>query len=316
MTAVKRKKVLVADAISSMGVRGLEEFCDVDCDYSVTAEEIMVMIGNYNGLVVRSRTKVTSELIDRGHQLEVVGRCGVGVDNIDIEACKNNHVLVVNSPLASSVAVAELTVGLMLSLARRLPYCDTEVKAGKWPKSEVRGYELYGKTLGLIAIGRIGTEVARLANAFGMKVIGYDPYISDSRFDEIDVIIESYEELLRQSDYISLHAPLNEETRGMIDVDAISKMKDGVRIICAARGGLIDENALLQNLESGKIAGAALDVFEHEPPGASKLISHPNIVVTPHIGAQTVEAQDRAGIDVANEVVAALKGESLRWRIV
>ena len=149
-----------------------------------------------------------------------------------------------------------------------------------------------------------------------MKVIGYDPYISDSRFDEIDVIVESYEELLRQSDYISLHAPLSEETRGMIDVDAISKMKDGVRIICAARGGLIDENALLHNLESGKIAGAALDVFEHEPPGASKLISHPNIVVTPHIGAQTVEAQDRAGIDVANEVVAALKGESLRWRIV
>ena len=316
MMSDSQKKILIADAIASVGIRKLESFCKTDCDYSIAPSTLVENIREYNALIVRSRTKVTSELIERGRKLEVIGRCGVGVDNIDIEACRNNGVLVVNSPLASSIAVGELTIGLMLSLARRLPYCDKEVKSGNWPKSDVRGYELNGKTLGLIAIGRIGTEVARLANAFGMRVIGYDPYISDERFRELNVVAVSYDELLMQSDYISLHAPFTEETKNMIDVDAINMMKDGVRIICAARGGLIDENALLQNLESGKIAGTALDVFEQEPPNASKLIGHPNVVVTPHIGAQTVEAQDRAGIDLANEVVAALKGESLRWRIV
>ena len=316
MMSDTQKKILIADSIASVGVKKLKRFCKIDCDYSITSSALVENIREYNGLIVRSRTKVTEELIERGSQLEVIGRCGVGVDNIDIEACRKNGVLVVNSPLASSIAVGELTIGLMLSLARRMPFCDKEVKSGNWPKSTVRGYELNGKTLGLIAIGRIGAEVARLANAFGMRVIGYDPYISDERFLELNVNVVGYEELLMESDYISLHAPLTDETKNMINVDTINLMKHGVRIICAARGGLIDEEALYQYIESGKIAGAGLDVFEKEPPGFSKLVGHPNVVVSPHIGAQTVEAQDRAGIDVANEVIAALKGESLRWRIV
>ena len=316
MMSIRRKKILVADAISLVGVSKLEEFCEVDCDYSVTPTDIMEKIADYNGLIVRSRTKVTSELIEIADQLEVVGRCGVGVDNIDIDACVQKGVVVVNSPRAPSIAVAELTIGLMLSLARNLPYCDREVKDGKWPKDEFKGFELYGKTLGLIAMGRIGTEVARLANAFNMRVIGSDPYVSKERFAECNVLSVDYDELLGEADYISIHAPLTKETVGMIDMAAISTMKDGVRLISASRGGLINENDLLEGLESGKIAGAALDVFENEPPSTSKLISHPNLVVTPHIGAQTVEAQDRAGIDVAKEVIAALKGESLRWRIV
>ena len=316
MMSIRRKKILVADAISLVGVSKLEEFCEVDCDYSVTPTDIMEKIADYNGLIVRSRTKVTSELIEIADQLEVVGRCGVGVDNIDIDACVQKGVVVVNSPRAPSIAVAELTIGLMLSLARNLPYCDREVKDGKWPKDEFKGFELYGKTLGLIAMGRIGTEVARLANAFNMRVIGSDPYVSKEKFAECNVLAVDYDELLGEADYISIHAPLTKETVGMIDMAAISTMKDGVRLISASRGGLINENDLLEGLESGKIAGAALDVFENEPPSTSKLISHPNLVVTPHIGAQTVEAQDRAGIDVAKEVIAALKGESLRWRIV
>ena len=316
MMSVLRKKILVADAISLVGVSALEEFCEVDCDYSVTATNIMEKIADYNGLIVRSRTKVTSELIEIADQLEVVGRCGVGVDNIDIDACIQKGVVVVNSPKAPSIAVAELTIGLMLSLARSIPYCDREVKDGKWPKNEIKGFELYEKTLGLIAMGRIGTEVARLANAFNMRVIGSDPYVSKERFAECNVLAVDYDELLGEADYISIHAPLTKETVGMIDMAAISTMKDGVRLISASRGGLINETDLLEGLELGKIAGAALDVLAEEPPSTPKLIGHPNIIVTPHIGSQTAEAQARAGIDVAGEVIAALDGQKLRWRIV
>ena len=316
MMSAHRKKILIADAISLVGVSKLEEFCEVDCDYSVAATDIMEKIADYNGLIVRSRTKVTSELIEIADQLEVVGRCGVGVDNIDIDACRQKGVVVVNSPRAPSIAVAELTIGLMLSLARSLPYCDREVKDGKWPKSEIEGFELYGKTLGLIAMGRIGTEVARLANAFNMRVIGSDPYVSKERFAECNVLAVDYDELLGEADYISIHAPLTKETLGMIDMAAISTMKDGVRLISASRGGLINETDLLEGLELGRVAGAALDVLAEEPPSTTKLIGHPNIIVTPHIGAQTAEAQARAGIDVANEVIATLAGQKVRWRIV
>ena len=315
MMSDNRKRILVTDSMSSVGVSKLEEFCEVDCNSSIAAQDLMGIIGDYNGLVVRGRTKVTAELIEIADQLEVVGRCGVGVDNIDIDACIQKGVVVVNSPRAPSIAVAELTIGLMLSLARRITYCDREVKDGKWPKSEIKGFELYGKTLGLIAMGRIGTEVARLANAFNMRVIGSDPYVSKERFAECNVLAVDYDELLGEADYISIHAPLTKETLGMIDMAAISIMKDGVRIISASRGGLINENDLLEGLELGKIAGAALDVLAEEPPSTSKLIGHPNIIVTPHIGAQTAEAQARAGIDVAEEVIAALKGEKLRWSI-
>ena len=234
MMSVRRKTILVADAISPVGVSKLEEFCEVDCDYNITATDIVERIADYNGLIVRSRTKVTSELIEIADQLEVVGRCGVGVDNIDIDACIQKGVVVVNSPRAPSIAVAELTIGLMLSLARSLPYCDREVKAGKWPKSEIKGFELYGKTLGVIAMGRIGTEVARLANAFNMRVIGLDPYVSKERFAEFNVHAVDYDELLDEADYISIHAPLTKETVGMIDMVTISNMKDGVRLISAS----------------------------------------------------------------------------------
>ena len=234
-----RKRILVADALSLVGVSKLEEFCEVDCNSSIASHGLMGIIGDYNGLVVRGRTKVTAELIRLGDQLEVVGRCGVGVDNIDIEACRQKGVVVVNSPRAPSIAVAELTIGLMLSLARRITYCDREVKDGKWPKSEIKGFELYGKTLGLVAMGRIGTEVARLANAFNMRVIGSDPYVSKERFAECNVLAVDHDELLGEADYISIHAPLTKETRGMIDMAAISTMKDGVRLISASRSVLL-----------------------------------------------------------------------------
>jgi D-3-phosphoglycerate dehydrogenase len=222
---------------------------------------------------------------------------------------------VVNSPLATTVSVAELAMGLMLSVVRDIPRADATMKEGKWLKKEFEGCELYKKTLGVIGYGRIGVAVANRAKAFEMDVLGYDPLIPAEEIQKRGGKPVSFDELLAQSDIITMHIPLTPESRGMLNADAFAKMKDGVRIICAARGGVIDEDALLHALETGKVAAAGLDVFTAEPPGLTALVSHPHVVCTPHVGAQTVEAQGRAAHDIATEVVAALKGEALRWKV-
>jgi D-3-phosphoglycerate dehydrogenase len=248
-------------------------------------------------------------------RLRVVGRAGVGVDNIDLEAAKKYKITVVNAPTSTTVAVAELSFGLLLALAREIPRADATMKLGQWNKKELEGIELNGKTLGIIGYGRIGIEVGKRAAAFGMNVIVYDPNVSEDELLHSDAEPVSIQELFAWSDFISLHVPLNVQTRDLIGPLAFSQMKDGARIVCAARGGIIDETALLNALNSGKVAGAALDVFEKEPPGLTELVAHPRVIASPHIGAQTAEAQSRAAENIAEEVLAALRGESLRWKV-
>jgi D-3-phosphoglycerate dehydrogenase len=253
--------------------------------------------------------------MEAGSRLKAIGRAGVGVDNIDLDAAKKHNVTVVNAPMSTSMAVAELTFGLLLAIAREIPRADAGMKKGVWLKKELKGVELNGKTLGIIGYGRIGVEVGKRASAFGMNVVAYDPLISEDDIQKLGAEPVSIQDLYAWSDFISLHLPLNVQTRDMVGPMAISEMKDGVRIVCAARGGIIDESALMAALNSGKVAGAALDVFGQEPPGLTEAVSHPRVIATPHIGAQTVEAQSRASEDISNEVLSALNGEALRWRV-
>jgi len=245
----------------------------------------------------------------------VIGRAGVGVDNIDLEAAKKHNVAVVNAPTSTTIAVAELAFGLLLSLAREIPRADAGMKQGQWLKKEFEGVELNGKTLGIIGFGRIGMEVGKRAAAFGMNVVIYDPNVSEHELVDSNAEPVSIQDLFAWSDFISLHLPLNVQTRDLVGPQAFSQMKDGVRIVSTARGGIMDEAALLAALNSGKVAGAALDVFEKEPPGLTELVSHPRVISTPHIGAQTIEAQSCAAEDIASEVLAALQGKPLRWKV-
>jgi D-3-phosphoglycerate dehydrogenase len=310
-------RVLIADGLQADGIGLLKQAAQVDDRKGISAEELLAVIGEYEALIVRSRTKVTQAVLQAGKKLKVVGRAGVGVDNIDVNAARQLGVTVVNAPLAATIAVAELAMALMIALARNVAHADEAMKSGQWLKNQLMGTELYGKTLGIIGLGRIGSSVAERAAAFGMPIVlGYDT-AEDKRvaLRESGFEITPLEELYARADYISIHVPLTPETLNMIDAQAIAKMKPGVRIICTARGGIIDEAALLAALESGHVAGAGLDVFAQEPPGATPLISHPNVIATPHIGAQTQEAQNRAGEDIASEVVAALRGQPLRWKV-
>jgi D-3-phosphoglycerate dehydrogenase len=308
-------KILLTDGLEENGQAIMCTFAQVDNRSGITPEELLSVIGDYDALVVRGRTKVTSAVFEAGKKLKVVGRAGVGVDNIDLNAAKANKVTVVNSPIATTLAVAELALGLMLAVMREIPRSDSSMKANKWLKKEFEGNELYEKTLGVIGFGRIGAAVAVRAAAFGMKIIAYDPLIKPEDILARGGIPVSMEELLSQSDVITMHIPLTADSRGMLSTGAFEKMKPGVRIICAARGGVIDEAALLAALNSGKVAAAGLDVFSTEPPGLTDLVAHPKVVCTPHIGAQTVEAQSRAAEDIGTEILAALRGEPLRWKV-
>ena len=291
-------------------------FCTVDDHTGIAADELARIIADYDALIVRGRTKVTASLLEAATKLKVVGRAGVGVDNIDLAAAKSRGVTVVNAPVSTTLAVAELTFGLLLALTREIPRADSSMKQGQWLKKELEGVELHGKTIGILGMGRIGAEVARRARAFGMEVLGYDPLLTPEVIRGRVAEPVDRDELLARSDFISLHLPLTPETRGLLDADQFAKMKDGARIVCAARGGIIDEAALSSALELGKIAGAALDVFESEPPGATDLVKHPKVIAMPHVGAQTAEAQSRAAEDIAHEVLNALKGKKLRWKVV
>lgn len=307
--------ILITDGLDEHGQSILRASAGVDDKSGISADDLLKAIPDYDALIVRGRTKVTAPVMDAAARLKVIGRAGVGVDNIDLEAAKKHNITVVNAPMSTSLAVAELTFGLLLALAREIPRADAAMKQGQWLKKELVGVELNGKTLGLIGIGRIGMEVGKRAVAFGMNVIAYDPLISEEDIQQRGAEPVSIQDLFAWSDFISLHLPLNVQTRDFIGPLAFSQMKDGVRIVCAARGGIIDESALLDALNRGKVAGAALDVFRQEPPGLTETVSHPRVIATPHIGAQTVEAQSRASQDIAHEVLSALRGESLHWKV-
>jgi D-3-phosphoglycerate dehydrogenase / 2-oxoglutarate reductase len=308
-------RILLTDGLEENGQVILRESADVADHPGITSDELLQVIGGYDALIVRGRTKVTPAVFAAAPRLKVVGRAGVGVDNIDLAAAREHKVTVVNSPLATTLAVAELTMGLMLGMLREIPRADTSMKNGKWLKKEFEGNELYGKTLGVIGFGRIGSAVAQRAAAFGMNVIGYDPLVVAEDIRQRGGEPVNLIDLYIRADVITLHLPLTNDTREILDAAAFAKMKTGVRIVCAARGGVIDEEALLEALNSGKVASAALDVFAAEPPGQTALVSHPHVVCTPHVGAQTVEAQGRAAYDISIEILAALKGEALRWKV-
>jgi D-3-phosphoglycerate dehydrogenase / 2-oxoglutarate reductase len=307
--------ILISDGLDGRGQSILRASANVAYRDSTSAEELIQIIPEYDALVIRGQTRVTAAVLDAAAELKVIGRAGVGVDNIDLESAKKHHVTVVNAPTSTTVAVAELAFGMLLALAREIPRADSTMKQGQWVKKQFQGVELNGKTLGIVGFGRIGMEVGRRAAAFGMNVIIYDPNVSEHELEASSAEPVSLQDIFAWSDFISLHLPLNVQTRDLLGPIAFSQMKDGVRIVSTARGGIIDESALLEALNRGKVGGAALDVFEQEPPGLTDLVAHPRVITTPHIGAQTVEAQSRASEDIANEVLSALRGESLRWKV-
>lgn len=308
-------KVLLTDGLEENGKEILRSAAEVTDQSGISAEDLLKVVGQYDALIVRGRTKVTESVLAAAPHLKVVGRAGVGVDNIDLAAAKAHQVTVVNSPLATTVAVAELTLSLMLSLVRELPRADASMKAGKWLKKEFEGRELFGKTLGVIGFGRIGSAVATRAKAFEMKILAYDPLVSAEEIKKRGGEPVSLDELLTAADMITMHMPLTADSRNLLNAEALAKTKAGVYIVCAARGGVIDEEALLAALNSGHVAGAALDVFANEPPGTTELVAHPHVIDSPHIGAQTVEAQARAANDIAEEILNALAGKPLRWKV-
>ena len=302
-------KVLVCDPIHEDGIKILKDAgFEIDINPDISYEELKEKVGDYDVLVVRSRTKVTREIIEAGEKLKVVGRAGAGIDNIDVEAAKEKGVKVLNTPEAPAIAVAELTIGLLLSLARQIPRANSSMKEGRWAKKEFRGWQLNGKTFGVIGLGHIGEKVARLAKAFGMKIlITKRTPPSPEILKELEAEFVSLDELLGRSDIVSLHVPLTPQTHHMIGEREIRLMKDGAFIINTSRGAVIDEKALFNALKSGKLGGAALDVYEVEPPKDYSLMKLPNVVCTPHIGAQTVEAQRAASTLLAQKIVNALK---------
>jgi D-3-phosphoglycerate dehydrogenase len=309
-------KVLITDGLSDKGIAILSSAAQVDNKPDISADDLLKVAGEYDAMVVRGRTKVTPMVFDAASRLKVVGRAGVGVDNIDLPAARAHGVTVVNAPKSTSLAVAELAVGMMFTLARMIPKADSTMKQGQWIKKQLEGIELTGKTLGIVGMGNIGTALATRAKGLGMTVIGFDTLVPADEIRKRGAEPASLAELFAKSDFISFHLPLTPESKGMVNRQVFAQMKRGVRIVDAARGGIIDETALLAALESGQVAAAALDVFTAEPPGLTALVAHPNVVATPHIGAQTEEAQDRAAEDIASEVLNVLRGEPLRWKIV
>ena len=308
-------KILLTDGLEENGKEILRGMAEVVDQPGISADDLLTVVGEYDEIIVRGRTKVTAAVFEAGKNLKVVGRAGVGVDNIDLAAAKAHGVTVVNSPLATTVAVAELTLSLMLSVVREIPRADASMKSGKWLKKEFEGRELFGKTLGVMGFGRIGAAVAERAKAFGMRILAFDPLISAEDIVKRGGEPVNKDELFAQADLITMHMPLTADSKNLLNAEAFNKMKDGVYIVCAARGGVIDEEALLEALNSGKVSGAALDVFATEPPGQTALVAHPRVIDTPHVGAQTVEAQARAANDIAEEVLNALGGKPLRWKV-
>jgi D-3-phosphoglycerate dehydrogenase len=302
-------RVLVKEPIAEGGIELLRRDFDVELGYEMEDSELAERIAEFDALLIRSGTKVTAELIERAERLKVIGRAGTGVDNVDVEAATKRGIVVANAPESNSVAAAEHTIAMVLALYRNIPQAHGSLVAGEWERSRFGGNELYGKTLGVIGFGRIGQLVAKRALPFEMEVLGYDKFVAAERFRELGVEgVDTTDELYARSDIVTIHLPKTPETENWIDADAISKMRDGVRIVNCARGELVDLDALASGLGSGKVAGAALDVFPEEPLTGHPLFGRPDVVVTPHLGASTAEAQDRAGMITAEQVRAALTG--------
>src|SRR5437899_1098073 len=309
-------KVLIADSISQRGVDELarDGVLDVSVQTKLSPVKLIEIIPEFAALIVRSETKVTGEALNAAKKLRVVGRAGVGVDNVDVETATRRGVLVLNAPGGNTVSTAEHAFSLLLCVARKIPQADAAVRGGKWDRKNLEGVELYNKTLGVIGMGRIGSELSRRAIAFGMRVIAYDPYISATRARSLQVeLVDELDDLLATSDFVSLHTPLTPETRHILDAVRLQRAERGVRIINCARGGLIDETALANALQDRHVAAAALDVFEKEPlPNDSALRSTPNLILTPHLGASTAEAQESVGIEIAQSIRAALLEGTIR----
>ena len=310
------RRILVADPVAPEGVEMLSRVATVDEKTGLSAEELISIIPNYQALVVRSETKVTREVLDAATSLEVVGRAGVGVDNIDLAAATERGVIVVNAPQGNTVAAAEHTIALLMSMARNIPQADASMRQGRWARKEYVGVEVRDKTLGVIGLGPIGAEVARRGAALEMDVLGADPFVPDDRIHAIGAEPVGFDELIERADFITVHVPLTTSTKGMIGSRQFARMKDGVRLLNVARGGIIDEQALADAVKEGKVAGAAIDVFTDEPiKPENPLNGDERIVLTPHLGASTAEAQERVAIHVAEQIVDIFSGKPARYAV-
>jgi D-3-phosphoglycerate dehydrogenase len=308
-------KILVADPVAKEGIEALKAQAQVDVKLGLKPDELKKVIGDYEALVVRSETKATADIIQAGKKLQVIARAGVGLDNIDVEAATRQGVVVVNAPTGNTIAAAEHTVAMMLALARHIPQANAKLKSGLWQRSDYMGVELRGKTLGIIGLGNVGSEVARRAQAFNMRLIGYDPFVTSDYARNLAVELVTLEQLIKTSDFITLHLPLTSQTKMLLGAKELGKVKPTVLIINCARGGLIDEEALLKAVEAGKVAGAAVDVFVKEPVTDSILFQSDKIIVTPHLGASTAEAQASVALEVAEQVMAVLKGQPAKYAV-
>lgn len=304
-------KVLVCDGVAQEGIDVLEKELTVDKSDKLSEEELLKVIGDYDAIIVRSGTKVSKAVIEQS-KLKVIGRAGVGVDNIDVEAATKKGITVVNAPEGNTIAASEHTIALITSVARNIPQAVSSIKAGKWERSKFVGIELKDKVLGVVGLGRIGRDVAKKATGLGMSVIAYDPYIIKESAENINITITDLDTVFRQADFITFHVPLTESSYHMVSQPQLDMMKSGVILINCARGGILDEEALLKALISGKVAACAIDVFEHEPPLESPLLKLPNVIATPHLGASTAEAQINVAKDVARDILRALRGELVK----
>jgi len=307
-------KVLISDSLADEGIERLREEKDIEVDVKtdLKPDELKKIIGEYDALIVRSSTKVNEDIINAANRLKVIARAGTGIDNVDIEAATRKGIIVMNVPGGNTISAAENTIAMLLSMSRNIPQANASMKAGKWEKKKFTGVEVRGKTLGIIGLGRIGSEVAKMAQGLGMHTIGYDPFVSAENAKRMGVEYKKLDELFRQSDYITVHTPLNKDTKYLIGEKEFALMKNGVRIINCARGGIIDENALYKAIKSGKVAGAALDVFEKEPPENNLLLTLDSVIATPHLSASTEEAQIRVAVDAAAQVIDVLKKGIIR----
>jgi D-3-phosphoglycerate dehydrogenase len=308
---MSKYRVLVTDTLAESGLEILRQADDVELDYrsGLKGEELLRAVAESDALITRSGTGVTPELVNAGTRLRIVGRAGVGLDNVDVDACTARGILVINAPTANIMSATEHTMAMLLSLCRNIPEAHASVRRGEWTRSKFMGVELNGKTLGIIGLGRIGTRLTIRARAFGMRVIAYDPYVADSVYEKVGAEKVTFDELLASADVITVHTPLTDETRGMVQAADIEKMKDGVILVNCARGGIYDEIALSDALNRGKISGAAIDVYEEEPPAKDHpLLTAKNAILSPHIGANTIEAQDRVAVQTSEMVIEALRG--------
>ncbi len=308
-------KILVADRLEKDGLALLQKEKGVRADVKLglSPEELVKIIPAYDAVIVRSSTRMTKEIIEAGKNLKVIGRAGVGVDNVDLETATKHGVIVMNTPEGNTIATAEHTISMIMAVARKIPQAHASLISGKWKREDFMGIELHGKTLGVIGLGRIGREVARRASqGFGMKVIAYDPFITEEVVKSIGIAFAEFKKLIKEADFITVHTPLTPETKHLLNRAAFQLMKPGVRVINCARGGIIDEKALLEAIRSGKVAGAALDVFEKEPPKGNPLLKQPEVVATPHLGAATREAQENVSVAVVRQILDALQNRAVR----